>query len=36
MIFGLSTATKLYLAAEAIDMRKGFDGLFGLVRDRLS
>ena len=35
MIFGLGTATKIYLAAEPIDMRKGFDGLFGLVRDHL-
>ena len=35
MIFGLGTATKIYLSAEAIDMRKGFDGLFGLVRDHL-
>ena len=35
MIFGLGTATKIYLAAEAIDMRKGYDGLFGLVRDQL-
>ena len=28
-------ATKVYLAVEATDMRKGFDGLYGLVRDRL-
>lgn len=28
-------ATKIYLAAGATDMRKGFDGLFGLARDRL-
>jgi transposase len=27
--------TKIYLAAGATDMRKGFDGLYGLVRDRL-
>jgi|SRR5581483_3062233 len=35
MMFGLSPATKIYLATEAIDMRKGFEGLFGLVRDHL-
>ena len=35
MLFGLGLATKIYLGAEAIDMRKGFDGLYGLVRDRL-
>ena len=35
MMFGLSPATKIYIAVEAVDMRKGFDGLFGLVRDRL-
>jgi transposase len=34
-MFGLSVATKIYLGVDAIDMRKGFDGLFGLVRDRL-
>lgn len=34
-MFGLGPATKIYLAAEAVDMRKGFDGLYGLVRDRL-
>jgi transposase len=34
-MFGLGPATKIYLAAEAIDMRKGFEGLFGLVRDHL-
>jgi transposase len=28
-------ATKIYLAAGATDMRKGFDGLYALVRDRL-
>jgi hypothetical protein len=25
----------IYLARRATDMRKGFDGLYGLVRDRL-
>jgi transposase len=34
-VFGLGPATKIYIAVEAVDMRKGFDGLFGLVRDRL-
>jgi transposase len=34
-MFGLSVATKVYLGVEAVDMRKGFDGLFGLVRDHL-
>lgn len=28
-------ATRTYLAVGATDMRKGFNGLFGLVRDRL-
>lgn len=32
-MFGLGPATKIYLGAEPVDMRKGFDGLFGLVRD---
>ena len=32
-MFGLSLATRIYIGVEAIDMRKGFDGLFGLVRD---
>lgn len=35
MMFGLGPATKIYIAVEAVDMRKGFDGLYGLVRDRL-
>jgi transposase len=34
-VFGLGPATKIYVAAEAVDMRKGFEGLHGLVRDRL-
>src|SRR6266702_8107 len=34
-MFGLGSATKIYLATETIDMRKGFDGLFGLLRDHL-
>ncbi len=35
-MFGLGPATRIYLAAGITDMRKGFEGLFGLVRDRLS
>ena len=34
-MFGLGPATRIYLAAGGTDMRKGFDGLYGLVRDRL-
>ena len=34
-MFGLGPATRIYLGVEAVDMRKGFDGLYGLVRDRL-
>lgn len=34
-MFGLGPATKIFLATEAIDMRKGFEGLYGLVRDHL-
>jgi transposase len=35
-VFGIGPATRIYLAAGATDMRKSFEGLFGLVRDRLS
>ena len=35
-MFGIGPATRIYLAAGATDMRKNFEGLFGLVRDRLS
>lgn len=35
MMFGLTTATKIYIAVDGIDMRKGFEGLHGLVRDHL-
>ena len=35
MLWGLSAATKIYIAVEAVDMRKGFEGLHGLVRDRM-
>jgi transposase len=34
-MFGLTTATRIFVAPGATDMRKGFDGLFGLVRDAL-
>ena len=34
-MFGLGPATKIYVAVEAVDMRKGFEGLYGLVRDHL-
>jgi len=34
-MFGWGPATKIYLAAGATDMRKGFDGLYALVRNRL-
>ena len=33
-MFGLGPATKIY-PPEAVDMRKGFEGLYGLVRDHL-
>lgn len=34
-MFGFGVATRIYLSPESIDMRKGFEGLYGLVRDRL-
>ena len=34
-MFGLGLATRVYLAVGATDLRKGFEGLFGLVKDRL-
>lgn len=34
-MFGLGPATKIYVGVAAVDMRKGFDGLYGLVRDQL-
>jgi len=34
-MFGIGPATRIYLAAGATDMRKGFEGLYGLVRDQL-
>jgi transposase len=34
-VFGFGPATRIYVATGATDLRKGFDGLYGLVRDRL-
>jgi len=34
-VFGFGPATRIYLAVGATDMRKGYEGLYGLVRDRL-
>jgi transposase len=34
-MFGFGSATRVYVAIGATDMRKGFEGLFGIVRDRL-
>jgi transposase len=34
-MFAVGPATRIYLAAGATDMRKGFEGLYGLVRDHL-
>src|SRR3954469_17827853 len=34
-MFGLGPATRIYLAVGATDLRKGFEGLYGLVRDWL-
>lgn len=34
-MFGFGPATRIYVAVGATDMRKGFEGLYGLVRDRL-
>lgn len=34
-MLGLGAATRIYVATGATDMRLGFNGLFGLVRDRL-
>ncbi len=36
VMFGLGLATKIFIATEGIDMRKGFEGLHGLVRDHLN
>jgi transposase len=34
-VFGFGPATRIYVAAGATDMRKNFNGLYGLVRDHL-
>lgn len=34
-MFGLGPATRIYVALGTTDLRKGFDGLHGLVRDKL-
>jgi transposase len=34
-VSGFGAAMRIYLATGATDMRKGFNGLYGLVRDRL-
>jgi transposase len=34
-MLGIGAATRVYLAIGATDMRKGFEVLFGIVRDRL-
>ena len=34
-MFGLGPATRVYVALGATDLRKGFDGLYGIVRDKL-
>jgi len=34
-LFGLEEASKVFLYAQPTDMRKGFDGLYGLVLDHM-
>ena len=34
-MFGLGAATRIYLATGTTDLRKSFEGLYGLVRDQL-
>lgn len=34
-MFGFGPATRIYVAVGATDMRKNFNGLYGLVRDHL-
>jgi transposase len=34
-MFGVSAATRVYFAAGAADMRKSYEGLYGLARDQL-
>ncbi len=35
-MFGLGPATKVFVGVEPTDMRKSFEGLYGLVRDTMS
>jgi hypothetical protein len=35
-MLGLGAATRIYVATGATDMRLGFNGLYGLVRNRLA
>jgi transposase len=35
-MIGLGAATRVYLAVGVTDMRKSFDGLYGLARDQLA
>ena len=35
-MFGFGAATRIYVATGAIDMRKGFNGLYGIVRNRFA
>ena len=35
-MFAMGAATRIYVATGATDMRKGFNGLEGLIRDRLA
>ena len=35
-MFAMGAATRIYVASGATDMRKGFNGLEGLVRERLA
>jgi transposase len=35
-MLGLGAATRIYVATGATDMRLGYDGLYGLVRERLA
>jgi transposase len=35
-MFGFGAATRIYVVTGAIDMRKGFNGLYGIVRNRFA
>jgi transposase len=35
MMFGIGAATRIYLAVGATDMRKSFEGLSGLIQEKL-